>query len=131
MTFELPGIAPTPWHAFKNPRGFGWSVADAKGTGICSQVAEDFAKLIASIPDMVEEIGRRQLIHESDQACIRASLAEVDRLRSLNAEMREQLHRMLGRFEKCAIAMRNDVETVKIATFEARAILAKSQETAP
>lgn len=42
------------------------------------------------------ELERLQALHKSDQACLRELAAEIDRLRALNAEMRQWLKACLN-----------------------------------
>lgn len=121
-----------PWRQFTPSTPFiivaadGRWIANAHSTSGCATTEEsdardaEIAEAIRQIPDMLTELARSRAIHESDQACIRDALAEldilrvedanmedacrrkqdeIDRLRALNAEMREALIRARGMLE--------------------------------
>jgi hypothetical protein len=88
MAFELPkGLPEGPWTTDED-----FTTVLAGDIQICDTWGrEQFASAIALIPAMVKEIERAQLLHESDQACIRDCLAHIDRISALNAELVEAL----------------------------------------
>jgi|SRR5882672_1657134 len=131
MTFELPsGLPPAPWRAGETDFDAGWYVENDRGSFVC-EVSEEVARAIASIPHMVEEIGRLREEADTTDASAADIAKENIRLRALNAELADHLAIMIGRFEKCAVVLGDsDHESIKLVTAEARAILAKSQEAA-
>ena len=116
MTFELPsGLPEGPWKLDDE-----WAIVDATGglvTWVCrSAHRTQIARAIASIPDMVEEIGRLR-----------------ERIANLESGLRG--------FESDCIELAAECEDADISPAErrtyrafaasARAILAKSQEVSP
>lgn len=117
------------------------------------------AKRIAALPGMLTELYRRQLVHESDQACIRDALAAIDklhadaplylsaairrlqalneeflgandRLRSQHAEMREALKDLAAAFVNPGDGAPYEAGEMP-ALDRARAILSKTETEQP
>jgi hypothetical protein len=124
--FTLPTELPEgPWKAIGTTENY-WVVWDSNDSWVSSNHAENIARAIASIPDMVKEIERLQeevdKWHTDDVIQMRKKIEEEEectRLRSLNAEMVE----LLKKVADC------DPDEMAIVT-QARALLAKIKPTA-
>lgn len=104
-------------------------VAAYNGAIMGFAVTRERGELLRRIPDMLTEIQRLRDENSNLEASCMMESRENERLRALNAEMREALARTTKRLERCMIAFGNDKEYIDAALEEPRAILAKTEES--